>query len=240
MTDSFTSRLRLQQPTVGADNNTWGGITNTDWQLVDDAVCGSTTINLNGLSSYTLSAVEGGSDQARLNMLLFTGTPSGNVTVTLPASVKFGWARNGTSGNYSITFTNGGASTLVLPGGNGSAQPAQPYYSDPASGVFDLSFGQNSLFTNGLQRFPGGLIMQWGQTATTGTGGVSLTFPVAFPTALLSFTATIDGWSGSAPVPVTLASGQPTKSGINVVATQTQTGAYVTTGVGFNWMAIGY
>lgn len=61
-----------------------------------------------------------------------------------------------------------------------------------------------SLTANGYQKFPGGLIMQWG-TATSQAAGVSIptlteTFPLAFPTACVSFQAipfggglTVDG-----------------------------------------------
>jgi hypothetical protein len=42
----------------------------------------------------------------------------------------------------------------------------------------------NSLATPGYQKFPNGLILQWGPIS--GTGGGSTTFPVAFPTTWLS------------------------------------------------------
>ena len=53
------------------------------------------------------------------------------------------------------------------------------------SGLGSL-FGR-SLTTNGYQKLPGGLILQWGSITTSGTGGgaIPLTFPVTFPSACL-------------------------------------------------------
>lgn len=49
---------------------------------------------------------------------------------------------------------------------------------------------QYSAASSGYQKLPSGIIIQWGYGTTAGSGGVALTFPVAFPTACLSVTAT--------------------------------------------------
>lgn len=41
--------------------------------------------------------------------------------------------------------------------------------------------GNQSLGTNGYQKLPGGLILQWGSGTSSGTGSLAITFPVAFP-----------------------------------------------------------
>lgn len=48
-----------------------------------------------------------------------------------------------------------------------------------------------SIATNGYMKLPGGLIFQWGKSATiAGNVSAAVTFPVAFPTAILSAQAT--------------------------------------------------
>lgn len=47
-----------------------------------------------------------------------------------------------------------------------------------------------SLMPNGYQKLPGGLILQWGKFVTNATADVSVTFPIAFPSKLLSLVAT--------------------------------------------------
>lgn len=54
--------------------------------------------------------------------------------------------------------------------------------------VISSSFNNfvNSKATNGYTYLPNGLIMQWGLQSSVGSGGSTVTFPVAFPNALLS------------------------------------------------------
>lgn len=40
--------------------------------------------------------------------------------------------------------------------------------------------------SNGYQRLPSGVIVQWGNIATSGAGGVTLTYPIVFPGAIVS------------------------------------------------------
>jgi hypothetical protein len=149
MADTYTTSLRLQQPTVGADSNTWGTILNTDWGLVDTAVAGITSISINGLTTYTLTAVNGATDQARSAVYVFTGTLTANCTVTLPAVTKIGWAVNNTTGGFSVILTTGsGGTATILPGGGWSffecdgtdvAIPAQNLPSGNFNGSMSLS-----------------------------------------------------------------------------------------------------
>ncbi|MFP2424296.1 gp53-like domain-containing protein [Pseudescherichia vulneris] len=57
----------------------------------------------------------------------------------------------------------------------------------------DMSSFANSLSINGYQKFPGGLILQWGSfnvLATTGPVGITdVTFPIAFPGAMRGLSA---------------------------------------------------
>lgn len=48
-----------------------------------------------------------------------------------------------------------------------------------------LQGSNQSLVANGYQKLPGGLIVQWGTTAATGSD-TTITFPLAFPTAVLA------------------------------------------------------
>lgn len=53
-----------------------------------------------------------------------------------------------------------------------------------------------SLAASGYQRLPGGLIVQWGKATTSGTVDVTVTYPVAFPTATASLTISSAGAGG--------------------------------------------
>ena len=111
---AYTTNLRLTQPTVGGDTNTWGTSLNTDMSLIDSAIEGRTSVNINGLTTYTLTSSNGASDEARQPIITFTGTLSANCTVTIPASYKHGWVINATSGGKSVILTTGSGTTLTV------------------------------------------------------------------------------------------------------------------------------
>ncbi len=55
------------------------------------------------------------------------------------------------------------------------------------------NFAQNSLTASGYQKFPGGLIVQWGKSGNiSANSSVSVTFPIQFPSAVFSVTCTND------------------------------------------------
>lgn len=51
----------------------------------------------------------------------------------------------------------------------------------------DFIGSNQSLAANGFQKFPGGLILQWGYVVAT-SGGQSVTYPIAFPTKIVALT----------------------------------------------------
>jgi Putative tail fiber protein gp53-like, C-terminal/Collagen triple helix repeat (20 copies) len=58
--------------------------------------------------------------------------------------------------------------------------------------------GGASTAQNGYVKLPNGLILQWGLSAGTSTASLAIGFPIAFPTAALCVTATMQGDPGAA------------------------------------------
>jgi len=106
----------------------------------------------------------------------------------------------------------------------------------------DASLEYSPLFsllenTNGYQKLPSGLIIQWGAGSTTsGTG--SITFPIAFPNACLHFSAQYGGASGISNVPI-CANSIPSTTGCNIYMTD-HAGTGLGTVGGYKWVALGY
>lgn len=66
----------------------------------------------------------------------------------------------------------------------------------PAASYPDNSKFASSLSTNGYQKLPGGLIIQWGRVNSPATSATTLTFPIAFPSACATVTVAAVGDNG--------------------------------------------
>jgi hypothetical protein len=148
MTTTYSPSLRLWEGTPGdpAIRNTWGASLNTNDNLIEAAILGTGSVNIGGLTTYTLTTANGAADQARAYTQSFTGALTANCTVTLPNVLKIGWAQNNTSGGYSVILTSGGGSTLTVPAGG----QYYWYQCDGAGNITSPSFGFGSLALNSL------------------------------------------------------------------------------------------
>jgi hypothetical protein len=185
----------------------------------------------------------------------FTGTPvaptatAGNNTAQL-ATTAFVTTAVGTPGTMSLQNANavaitGGTVAATFTGnltGNtagvhtGAVTGNVTGNSDTVTnGVYTTNFtGSNqSKATNGYQKLPGGLIIQWGTISSLGDNvSETITFPLAFPTAVVSFVATAEGTSALSDVAYIFRSLTTT----NVIVTQ----MFNSSNVGGRYMAIGY
>lgn len=87
-----------------------------------------------------------------------------------------------------------------------------------------------SLGANGYQKLPGGLILQWGNTAVASMDAYTISFPIAFPTACQ---LAMGGWVGSDSVAGALGNATRTTTGIS--GNMNGSGAATV-----NWLALGY
>lgn len=118
MPDEFTRGGRVRKPQTGAYNNTWGAVLNADaLELADDLVTGIQAITLTG-TAFSMPALEDGADSdSRAMTWRFTGSPSGPVTVTLPASVVQKLTAIDNQCGQTITFTYGSGTTTSVQNG---------------------------------------------------------------------------------------------------------------------------
>lgn len=115
--------------------------------------------------------------------------------------------------------------TLTIPNGTASGHAVN-------LGQFD-----NSLSTNGYQKLPSGLIIQWGyHSGSLDDVNALITYPVAFPTAVLSLVATAETNANSAAASfVGVGTQKVGASKFRIYGS----GSYAVT-TGYSWMAIGY
>ena len=64
MASTYSTSLQIQLIGNGEQSGVWGTTTNTNWNLIEQAVAGVLTINMAN-ADYTLSNLNGVSDEAR-------------------------------------------------------------------------------------------------------------------------------------------------------------------------------
>jgi len=115
MTTTYSPSLKLSLIGTGDQSGTWGSTTNNNLgTLVEQAITGVAAISLSGISAYTLTNLNGISDDARNMALIFTGTPSAAPTITAPAQNKLYVVVNNTTLPLTMT-ASGGVTSLVIP-----------------------------------------------------------------------------------------------------------------------------
>ncbi len=88
MAINYTTLLGLAQPVTGTESNVWGDVVNDSiTALLDSAIAGTATINVTS-GSVTLTDVDGAADQARMAILVLTGTPGVTTNVVAPSRSK--------------------------------------------------------------------------------------------------------------------------------------------------------
>lgn len=131
----------------------------------------------------------------------------------------------------------------ILPSQTGNAN--RVLQTNGTSSSWVDQFATRSLTTNGHQRLPSGLLIQWG-TGTSSTGGLStVTFPIAFPSqcfVVMANERSAGGWGTGPMLPTIHApTGAATTTSVTIASVRiTATGApQEQTGLAYAWVALG-
>lgn len=182
------------------------------------------------------------------SLSIVTGT---NPVLTLPsaASVPGGTTLSFFMSTGNCTIQGAGGDKIVVEGGGSASSILVPNLSyltlvqrggtiwSQLSGDAQLAYSDlfaKSLATNGYQKFPSGLIIQWGQGVTNAAGAATVTLPIAFPGAPILGMTNANGMSS--PSSINMTTGVISSTQLNAYAA-TSAGAGVA--IGFNWIAIG-
>ena len=121
MASSTSSDLKLELITTGEKSGTWGTITNTNLQILEQAASGYLSLNV-GSGDVALSLANHATANGKNLYYKLTGTLSANRTVTMPDSaervfiVEDATARS--SSNYTLTVKTVSGTGLALPIGS--------------------------------------------------------------------------------------------------------------------------
>ena len=103
---STYSELGLELMVTGENAGTWGDKTNTNLNLVQQAIAGYQEISIAGGAQTTaLVMSDAAISNARNAVIKFTGTITGNQIVTIPDSIEKTYIiSNGTTGAFTVEF----------------------------------------------------------------------------------------------------------------------------------------
>ena len=103
---STFSDLGIELMATGENSGTWGDKTNTNLNLVQQAIAGYQEVSIAGGAQTTaLAMTDATISNARNAVIKFTGTITGNQIVTIPNSIEKTYTIiNGTSGSFTVQF----------------------------------------------------------------------------------------------------------------------------------------
>lgn len=113
---TYSPSLKLSLIANGDQSGIWGTTTNTNWDLVEEAIAGVQSITMTN-ANYTLSDLNGISDESRNMVIVAGGTNSAVWQVIAPLEPKVYLVVNSTSGGFSITFGASTGSIVTIPNG---------------------------------------------------------------------------------------------------------------------------
>jgi trimeric autotransporter adhesin len=115
MASTYVNDLRLNEMATGDGSGTWGTTTNTNLELVGEAM-GYGTEAVANASTHTITMADGATDGFRCTFLRLTG--GGQIcTVTLaPNTLSHTWIIRNTTG-YALTLTQGSGANVVIAAG---------------------------------------------------------------------------------------------------------------------------
>jgi len=117
MASTYSTSLKLTLIGDGDQTGTWGQTTNTNLgTLLEQAIVGQTTVIMVN-ADYTLTNLNGATDEARSAVLILTGNQNATYSVIVPAVPKLYMVTNSLNSSAIAYIKPSGGSTIQVPNG---------------------------------------------------------------------------------------------------------------------------
>ena len=119
MASTFVNNLRLEEMATGEQSGNWGTKTNTNLELIGEALGFGTESITTNADTHTTTVADATSDAGRAMFIKYTGTLDSACTITIaPNTMKrVHIIENGTSGSQNIIISQGsGGNVTIAPG----------------------------------------------------------------------------------------------------------------------------
>ena len=116
---TYVNNLRLKEIATGDESGTWGTSTNTNLELIGEALGIGTEAITTNADTHTTTVADGSADAGRAMYLKYTGTLDSACTITIgPNTMKrVQIIENATSGSQNIIIKQGSGATVTIANG---------------------------------------------------------------------------------------------------------------------------
>ena len=123
MASTYVNDLRLNEMATGDQSGSWGTVTNTNLELIAEALGFGTEAITTNADAHTSTIADGATDPVRALFIKYTGTLDSTCTITIgPNTVnKFCFIHNATSGSQSIIISQGSGANVTITTGQTKA-----------------------------------------------------------------------------------------------------------------------
>ena len=123
MASTYVNDLRLNEMATGDASGTWGTVTNTNLELIGEALGYGTEGITTNADTHTTTVADGATDPGRAMYIEYTGTLDSACTITIAPNTlnRMHFIENGTSGSQNIIIKQGSGATVTIPPGDTKA-----------------------------------------------------------------------------------------------------------------------
>ena len=122
---TYVNDLRLKEIGTGESSGTWGSETNTNLELIGEALGFGTEAITTNADTHTTTVADGSTDPGRAMYLKYTGALDSNCTITIAPNtmsrmhfIENATTDSGSSGPYSIIISQGTGANVTIPNGD--------------------------------------------------------------------------------------------------------------------------
>ena len=123
MASTFVNDLRLNEMGTGDQSGSWGTVTNTNLELIGEALSFGTEAITTNADTHTTTVADGATDPGRSMYIKYTGTLDSACTITIAPNTisRMHFIENGTSGSQNIIISQGSGASVTIPPGDTKA-----------------------------------------------------------------------------------------------------------------------
>jgi len=113
---TFVNDLRLKEIATGDESGTWGTSTNTNLELIGEALGYGTEAITTNADTHTSTVADGSTDPARAMYIKYTGTLDSACTITIAPNTmsRVQFIENATSGSQNIIISQGSGANITI------------------------------------------------------------------------------------------------------------------------------